>query len=31
MELIENATKMIHRAQRQTNVMMKEGIIAPSI
>jgi malate dehydrogenase (oxaloacetate-decarboxylating) len=30
MKLIENATKMIHRAQRQTSVMMKEGIIAPS-
>ena len=31
MELIENATKMIQRAQRQTSVMMREGIIAPSI
>ncbi len=30
MALIENATKMIQRAQRQTSVMMKEGIIAPS-
>jgi malate dehydrogenase (oxaloacetate-decarboxylating) len=30
MKLIENATKMIRRAQRQTSVMMKEGIIAPS-
>mgnify|MGYP001499070320 FL=1 len=30
MKLIENATKIIERAQRQTRVLMQEGIIAPS-
>ena len=28
-ELVEHATKVIQRAQRQTKVLMKEGIIAP--
>lgn len=27
--LIENATRIIRRAQQQTKVLMKEGIIAP--
>jgi malate dehydrogenase (oxaloacetate-decarboxylating) len=27
--LIENATKIIRRAQQQTKVLMKEGVIAP--
>ena len=28
-ELIDNATKMIRRAQKQTQVLMQEGVIAP--
>ena len=28
-ELIDNATKMIRRAQKQTRVLMQEGVIAP--
>jgi malate dehydrogenase (oxaloacetate-decarboxylating) len=28
-ELVEHATKVIHRAQRQTKVLMREGVIAP--
>ena len=28
-ELVEHATKIIQRAQRQTKVLMREGVIAP--
>jgi malate dehydrogenase (oxaloacetate-decarboxylating) len=28
-QLIDNATKMVRQAQKQTRVLMQEGIIAP--